>query len=257
LKHLKADLANWYSNRSAVPAMKNHASECISHICSVAIVISVVCGKPLLAGGNESQTATVGKQVHAAQVAVDAARMELNRIRLKARAQLTSQPEWASTLTELKNAQAACDAAKLEALAALVKGADYQKLLAERERAQSVLAAAGTSSSADDAQVQKAGDLVFNDGLEIKHREQQMLDHDEKYKDAKTRLNAVHSKADRLELQAGQEMKNDPAYAQTIQQLNTAEERLKSARQQLAQAAQAEQQQRAAKLRAAEQQQSF
>lgn len=240
--------------------MKNHAPGCltgISHVYSVAIVISIVCGQTLLAGGSDSQTATAGKQVHAAQAAVDAARMELNRIRLKARAQLTSQPEWASTLTELKNAQAACDAAKLEALAALVKSADYQKLLAERERAQSVVAAVAASSSADDAQVQKAGDLVLNDGLEIKRRQQEILDHDEKYKVAKTRLNADRSKADGLDSRAAQEMKNDPAYTKAIQQLNTAEERLKSARQQLVQAAQAEQQQRAAKLRAAEQQQSF
>ena len=220
-------------------------------------MISVVCGQTLLAGGNDSPTATAGKQVRAAQAAVDTARMELNRIRLKARAKLSSQPEWESVLTELKHARDACDAAKPEALAALVKDADYQKLLAERAGAESILATTGASSTADDAQVQKAGDLVLNDGLEIKRRQQLMLDHDEKYKEAKTRLNAAHSKADGLDLQAAQEMKNDPAYAQTIQQLNTAEERLKSARQQLAQAAQADHEQRAAKLRAGERQQNF
>ncbi|HEY8751484.1 MAG TPA: hypothetical protein VIM11_26120 [Tepidisphaeraceae bacterium] len=203
---------------------------------------------------DNSATAAAGKQVHSAATAADAARMDLNKIRARIRIQLAVQPQWSATMKELHDAQTAFEEARHAAMAALVKDPNYQHLVSSRDQTQATLSTAANAANQDDTQIQKAGDLMVQQGFEIKRLENQALANDDRYQQTKARLDVARKKADDLDLEAARAMTTDPAYEPAMQRLNTAEQQLQSARQQLAQAAQADRQQRADKLRADAQQ---
>ena len=211
-------------------------------------LIAIVC-QPALAADN-SAMASAGKQVHSTQMALDHARAVLNQIRAKVRTELASQPQWSSAMKELRDSQTALEKARRTALAGLVKDAAYQQLVRERADSQAVLSAANQS----DAQIQKAGDLFMQQGFAIKQRESEVLAKDENYTQAKSRFGEARVKADGLDQAASLAMKSDPEYEPAMQHLDAAEQQLKSARGQLAQAVQAERQQALDKARADAQQ---
>lgn len=221
------------------------------HTTTIFATLLLALGASDLRAADNSATASAGKQVHAAQAAVEAARAEFNQIRLRARAQLAADPQWSKALAELKDAQASYDRARHKVFAELGKDASYQKLIEERSKIQNALAAEHT-----DQQIQKLTDLLFKDGLEINEMEQKSLSQSSDFQNAKSRLETARSKSADLDMQANNTMKSDPAYSQALQHLATAEGQLKQARQQLAQAVQSEQTQREAKIKAAEQQQN-
>lgn len=211
-------------------------------------------------GNGYSQTAAAGKQVHDAQAAIDAMRAQINRLRTSVRAQVEQQPQWASTVSQVKKAQSEFDAARKGVFARLQKDPHYQALQAKRRSARDKLAAADNGDSQlTDADIAKATDLMFTNGLKMKKMETQALDDDARYGQAKTRLDAARSKLDQLEEQVTQALEGQPEYQQLQQQLQQTTDQLAQARQQLAQAAQAERQAREqeAKAREQQQQQSF
>ena len=204
-------------------------------------------------GADNSQIASAGKQVHSAAAAAEAARAEINKIRLTVKAQLEAQPEWAGTLAELRAAMASLAQARREVLATLSKDPEYATLIKNREEAQAALGAA-SDAQADAARVQKAGDAMIRLSFDLKKREDAALNNDPKYMAAKAKVDQLRAKADQIDSQAADAMKSDPGYEPAMSRLKAAEQQLTAARQQLATAVQADREQRTAKMKAEQQQ---
>lgn len=223
---------------------------------SVVIFIWSCASIPTIARGQDnSQTASMGRQVRQAQTAVEQARALANQVRGKLRSQLESKPQWAAAAAELKKGQAAFDAAKKAALARLQMDRGYQHLRTQRREARAELASADSADNhLDDAAIRKATDAMFHAGLAIKQLEDHAFANDLEYVDAKARLAAARSRIDELEEQVAEALKGDPQFQQASQQLQSAEQQVQSARQQLAQAAQAEREARIQEEKAREQQ---
>jgi len=206
-------------------------------------------------GTDNSATIAAGRQVHDAQVSLDAARVQMIRLRNTVRAQLEGRPEWATVVANEKRAQADFDSARKAAFARLEKDPQYAAIREERQSARQTLATADAADSpVSDAEITKATDLVFSDGLKMKQMENRALEDDAKYAQAKTQLDAARSRLDQLDGEVAAALQSQPEYQQLQQQLDQATQQLAQARQQLAQAAQAERQAREQEAKAREQQ---
>ena len=219
----------------------------------VAALSILATAMPARGAADNSQIATAGKQVHNATAAQEAARAEINLIRLHVKARLSAQPEWSSLLGDLRSATAALARARQETLSALAKDADYQALLHQRDDARAVFSSA-SDNQADAARVQKAGDDMIQSSFEIKRREDKALSDDAGYAAAKAKVDELRAKLNQLDAQVEQAVQSDPGYEPAMNHLKAAEQLLTTARQQLATAVQADRDQRAAKLKAEQQQ---
>lgn len=208
--------------------------------------------------GNQSATASAGRQVHDAQAALNAVQTQITHLRASVRAQLETRPQWASVVAQQKRAQAEFDAAQRAALARLQRDPAYAKMVDERSKARQTLAAADDpSSSISDDEIKKATALLFSDGLKMEKMKNDLLANDPKYLQAKAALDAARVKLDQLDEEVTNTIQGQSDYQQLAQQLDQAKQQLETARQQLASAAQADRQAREQEEKSREQQQNY
>ena len=201
-----------------------------------------------------SATSQAGKQVADARLNIAKIEQQMTRIKTRVRAQLLSKPEFATANADFTRANTALETARKQALAALHNKPEYQRLVKEREEAQTKRDSANTGGQqVSDEELQKANDIVFKDGLALKKMETQTLADDAKYQEAKSKADAAKAKVDQVDSQVQEALKNDTDYQQLDQSLQQAKQTLDQARQSQAQAAQQERQQREQEAKSREQ----
>ena len=215
------------------------------------------------ANRNDSPVAQASKAVQDAQLAVNKAQADLNKLRNKVKADLLTKPEWASVNQELAKAQADMKTAQKNAMTTAQNKPEYKALLAQRDEAQKVRqqSQAAATPGSDDAKV-SASDLAKADndyisaGLAMKAMEKQVLADDQAYNDAKARLDAANSKLAQLDAQVDESLKGDQDYTTAQSGVQTAQDALTQAKEQLVQARQQIAQQRISEAQSRTQSQS-